>query len=351
MSCAMEGVAASSSVPATAVPSNDFIAPLVDAAALRRFFKEHGYAVIRNAVPGELCQQTIAAFNRDVKPDKRFFKRHESSTYERHVFTDAGFMKYPIMNIQDLSDARLNEFRDAGLRVLTHRNIQNVMTSLFGEPGKIIHTMYFDGNQKTWAHRDSHYLDSEQTGRMIGVWVAAEDIHPEAGRFFVHAGSHRATLAVDDADPNGHDYKQKVAQLVEAHAEDWPRVAPVLRQGDVLIWSSLTVHGSLATTAPQYSRRSFTAHYIPMSHSYRWLRRYPGSHRSIAMNGVEIVQHQQQMALALQLEHRLRVDLPMLYRCYRPAYRCYSGVRHAISSRFPRLRAWYGATRNKLATS
>ena len=54
----------------------------------------------------------------------------------------------------------------------------------------MIHTMYFDGNQKTWAHRDSHYIDAEETGRMIGVWIAAEDIDPGAGPFYVYARSH-----------------------------------------------------------------------------------------------------------------------------------------------------------------
>jgi phytanoyl-CoA hydroxylase len=39
--------------------------------------------------------------------------------------------------------------------------------------------------------------------------------------------------------------------------------APALSKGDVLSWAAKTIHGSLRTTEPMLSRRSFTAHFIP----------------------------------------------------------------------------------------
>jgi phytanoyl-CoA hydroxylase len=39
--------------------------------------------------------------------------------------------------------------------------------------------------------------------------------------------------------------------------------APPLSKGDVLFWAAKTIHGSLRTTEPTRSRRSFTAHFIP----------------------------------------------------------------------------------------
>src|SRR5437868_1435534 len=38
--------------------------------------------------------------------------------------------------------------------------------------------------------------------------------------------------------------------------------APALSKGDVLFWAAKTIHGSLRTTEPTHSRRSFTAHFI-----------------------------------------------------------------------------------------
>src|SRR5262249_27963739 len=42
-------------------------------------------------------------------------------------------------------------------------------------------------------------------------------------------------------------------------------VAPALRKGDVLFWAASTIHGSLPTSQPNFSRRSFTTHWIPQS--------------------------------------------------------------------------------------
>jgi hypothetical protein len=75
-------------------PDAEFTFPLADPAAFAAFFAEQGYAVLRGAVPKDRCEAAKAAFERDVKPSRRYFKRHESSEFERHVFTEAGFMKY-----------------------------------------------------------------------------------------------------------------------------------------------------------------------------------------------------------------------------------------------------------------
>jgi phytanoyl-CoA hydroxylase len=230
-------------------------------------------------------------------------------------------MKYPIMNLQDLPGERFGDFRDRGLEVLAHRSVREAMGILLGEPGRMIHTMYFDGNQKTWAHRDSHYIDSEETGRMIGVWVAAEDIDPGAGRFYVYAHSHVTPtppdLELDELDPNGPDYKRRMEEFAGGSA--LRLVAPALRQGDMVLWSSLAIHGSLETTRPDRSRRSFTAHYIPCSQTYLWGRRARGSAREIVVNEVPVTLHGDRplgpVGGALRVgERRLMNSAPGLFR-------------------------------------
>jgi phytanoyl-CoA hydroxylase len=102
---------------------------------------------------------------------------------------------------------------------------------------------------------------------MIAAWVAVEDIHAGAGRFFVYPGSHRIALPRNSGELNvafNHArYKQLVLDMIRENRLECR--APALRKGDVLLWSSKTVHGSLETREPQRSRASFTAHYIPDS--------------------------------------------------------------------------------------
>ena len=283
-----------------------------DATAFREWFDREGYVVVRNAVPAALCEAGIAAFHKEVLPDRRgFFERHASGRYERHVLTKSGFMKYPIMNLQDLPGKKYAAFRKAGLDVLTQPRIQQAVKALCGEPGRMVHTMYFDGNQTTWAHRDGHYIDSGEAGCMIGVWVAAEDIHPGAGRFFVLPRSHKMAVPGEAGDPNSVDYKKNMAEFVRNGPLDC--LSPVLRQGDVLMWNSMVIHGSLPTSDARQSRRSFTAHYVPRSQQYRWNVRPHASVRSMMVNQVEVILHRDDDTWTKRLRNTVRAELPWLY--------------------------------------
>ncbi len=280
--------------------------------AFRAWFEREGYVLIRNAVPPRLCQLGIDAFRREALHDRLgFFERHASGKFERHVYTAAGFMKYPIMNLQDLPVKKYAGFRRAGLNILTHPTLQRAMIALTGEPGRCIHTMYFDGNQTTWAHRDGHYIDSGHDGQMIGVWVAAEDIHPEAGRFFIVPQSHRMAVPGEDGDPNSPGYKERMAEFVRNGPLDC--LAPALRQGDLLMWNSMVIHGSLPTADERYSRRSFTAHYVPLSHPYKWNVRAGKSMKSMKFNRVEVVLHADDATLARRVRNHVRSDWPRMY--------------------------------------
>ena len=283
-----------------------------DSAAFRQWFEREGYVVVRNAVPAALCESGINAFRREVLPDRLgFFERHASGRYERHVLTETGFMKYPIMNLQDLSEKKYPAFRNIGLDLLTQPRIQQAVQALCGEPGRLVHTMYFDGNQTTWAHRDGHYIDSGHAGQMIGIWVAAEDIHPEAGRFFVLPRSHTMKVPGESGDPNSDAYKARMAEFVRHGPPDC--LSPVLRQGDMLMWNSMVIHGSLPTTDPRHSRRSFTAHYVPRSHQYQWNVRSRASRRSIVVNQVEVILHRDDSTWLARARNAVRSELPRLY--------------------------------------
>lgn len=319
-----DGIAAGERKPITVLPRRTVLAwpsgsegidpwPMLDQPqAFRAWFEREGYILIRNAIPPRLCQTGIDTFRNEVLHDRfGFFERHASGKFERHVYTEAGFMKYPIMNLQDLSGKKYPGFRRAGLNILTHPAIQRAVIVLTGEPGRCVHTMYFDGNQTTWAHRDGHYIDSSHDGQMIGVWVAAEDIHPDAGRFFILPRSHTLRVPGEEGDPNAAGYKQKMADFVRDGPLDC--LAPVLRQGDVLLWTSMVIHGSLPTRDERQSRRSFTAHYVPLSHPYKWNVRAERSLKTTTVNRVEVIRHSDDSTLVKRLRNHVRSDWPGVY--------------------------------------
>jgi phytanoyl-CoA hydroxylase len=281
---------------------------LADAAPFREYFQREGYIVVRNALPHAVCAEAVDGFLKEVHLDHHaLFLRHASESYEPHIYTEAGHMRYPIVNLQDISGRRYPQFKAAGLALLTDPVLQRALHTLLGEPARLVHTMFFDGNQVTWAHRDSRFIDPALPIAAIGAWIAAEDIDPGAGRFFVLPGSHRQAVPGERVyDPNGAGYRKVMAEFVARGP--LPRVAPVLKQGDLLLWSSLTIHGSLPTTAPACSRRSFTGHYIGRSESLK-----PPHGAGVVLGGMEILHHSDQRNLAGRAASLLRAQCPRAY--------------------------------------
>ena len=233
--------------------------------AYAAYFQREGYVVARGLLPAELCDAARAAFLSEVKPYGGHIYRQATANPERHVMSPSGFMLNSILNIQSLSAQLFPSFRALGLVLLTHPNMQRAVTPLLGDDATVVQTMYFEGNPATWAHQDAYYLDATEPGRMVAAWVAVEDIAPGAGRFFVYPRSHLIDMAKNGGDFDiafHHDrYKQLVLDVIRSHGLELR--APFLRKGDVLFWAAKTIHGSLATTTPERSRSSFTAHYIP----------------------------------------------------------------------------------------
>jgi phytanoyl-CoA hydroxylase len=222
--------------------------------------------VVRGAVPPALCDEARAAFAREVKPYGGFIYRQATAVPERHALTEHGHMVNSLLNIQDLDRRLFPRFREAGMRILTHDGVQREVRTLLGEGGTLVQSMYFDGNPATWAHQDSYYLDSTTIGRMAAVWVAVEDIHPGAGRFYVYPGSHAIDMAKNGGDFDiafNHDrYKQLVLDVIRQHGLVCR--APALRKGDLFFWNARTIHGSLETRGA-HARSSFTGHFVPSS--------------------------------------------------------------------------------------
>jgi phytanoyl-CoA hydroxylase len=238
---------------------------LGQAEGIRKYYGENGYVVVRGLLPQGLCDRATASFAAEVKPFGGFIYRQASANPERHVFTNEGFMLNTILNVQSLDRRHFAGFRQAGLDLLTHTNMQCAASTILREPGKLVQSMYFDGNPVTWPHQDTYYLDAEEIGRMTAAWVAVEDISPGAGRFFVYPKSHLIDMAKNGGDFDiafHHErYKELVKQVIRG--EGLVCRAPALSKGDVLFWAAKTIHGSLRTTEQTRSRRSFTAHFIP----------------------------------------------------------------------------------------
>lgn len=258
------------SIPVRPADHDDKYDALQSDSQRKAYYDNNGYLVMRNLIPSAFCDDAVQDFRKEVKPYPGYIYRQATANPEKHVITQTGYMLNSILNVQSMDSRHFSHFKKSSLDVLTHPALVAALHNLINDTPKLVQSMYFEGNPSTWAHQDAYYLDSEEQGRMVAIWVALEDIQPGAGRFYVYPGSHKI-----DVQKNGggidiafhHDkYKAHIIKLIDDYKLEC--IAPALRKGDVLFWHGKTIHGSLQTTQPEYSRNSFTGHYIPASTRY-----------------------------------------------------------------------------------
>jgi phytanoyl-CoA hydroxylase len=235
----------------------------------RNYLLDNGYVVIRRAISPNVCDSLRDAFSKTVKASRGYIYRQTTQNPERNSLNGCGFVMNPILNLQSLR-SDFAPLKSLAVMAFSSDTVKAFTKTLFSEDAKLVQSMYFEGNSETWPHQDTYYLDSERIGTMVGAWYALEDINAGAGRFFVVPGTHKVDMVKNGGDVDvafNHDrYKSVVKRLISGGEFDFR--APCLAKGDVLFWNSRTIHGSLRTTRPQFSRSSLTAHYIPSSHRF-----------------------------------------------------------------------------------
>jgi phytanoyl-CoA hydroxylase len=234
----------------------------------KAYYDKNGYAVVRAAIDANLCDAIRRTFAETVKRYPGYIYRQTTQNPEKNKLNEYGFMMNPILNIQSLNDANFAPLKTLAVEVFASDIVKEINRTIFGEDGKLVQSMYFEGNSETWPHQDTYYLDSDKIGTMAACWYALEDIDAGAGRFFVVPGSHKIDMVKNGKDFDvafNHDrYKELVKTIIVNNRLEIR--APFLRKGDILFWNARTIHGSLGTNRPQFSRSSLTSHFIPASH-------------------------------------------------------------------------------------
>jgi phytanoyl-CoA hydroxylase len=259
----------------------------------RRQFESEGYVILRGLIDPWKCDAVVANFDREVRHSKVPILRQKRMTYEANRYNSDGFLENPIFNVQDLETKRFGGFKQATLDVITDPNVSAAVSRLLGDMQvKVIQSMFFEAPAGTWAHQDSYYQDSsKKLGSAVAGWFALEDIQEGAGRFYVCPGSHKNMPVIRNdgkfSIADGHSvYKEAVAELIRSG--QCPVYAPALSKGDVLLWSSLTIHGSFSAERPGVSRQSLTAHYLPDDEEMLQFHSRIRPQKTITRNGMRV---------------------------------------------------------------
>ncbi len=227
----------------------------------KELYDENGFYIFQKLVPENLIDKNLDIYNSEIIESSNYFFRQSSNRWERNKRTDYGYCEESFLNVHDYPD--YPGFCEAARQIFCLSQVREALTQLTGSAEhNLMQSMLFDLNAATPAHQDWYYLDSIPSGHLLAGWFALEDIHEDAGRFYVLPKSNQVDfdLTTEEKVSNA-PYVQKLKEYVASHQSDI--YAPALKKGDVLFWNSRTIHGSLEIRNPSYSRKSLTAHYLP----------------------------------------------------------------------------------------
>ena len=246
-----------------------------DSYKAKKFYEENGYIILKKITSIENCDLFVKSWDQEVKPFKGFMYRQASAKLEKNFFNNQNWVMNPILNLQSLDPKYFFKLRSNFEKIIaSNKKLADFVSYLIGDTPAIVQSMYFEGNSVTWEHQDSYYLDDEDTGTMIAGWLALEDIKVDAGRFFICPKSHLFDYAKMDLSniitSNHNAYIQSIVNIIKENNLEIK--APKLDKGDILLWNSLTIHGSLASQSESNSRSSITFHVIKSSSKFQVFR-------------------------------------------------------------------------------
>ena len=218
---------------------------------IARSLNEHGYAVI------EFPDPEIAA---------------RAARIQAHLGSKLGVDRSDPASVATLAERRIQDawIDDADVRAIAvNESVLALLGRLYGRETVPFQTLNFPVGTQQHPHTDAVHFSSVPERFMCGVWVALEDIHPDAGPLIYYPGSHKWPIlnnamigrrgwlnpAESAQTPFEPVWRAMVVESGSTPAMFTPRL------GQALIWTANLLHGGAPQTDPQRSRWSQVTHY------------------------------------------------------------------------------------------
>lgn len=161
------------------------------------------------------------------------------------------------------------KFDDDVLAVAANSEVLDLLNKLYGRAAFPFQTLNFPVGTQQDAHSDSVHFSSLPERFMCGIWLAMEDISPEAGPLFYYPGSHRWPV-ISNALIGRRGFGSDLASAQDPFAPAWRALCDahgvqqevfLARKGQALIWCANLLHGGSPQTNPRLTRWSQVTHY------------------------------------------------------------------------------------------
>ena len=243
-----------------------------------RFFREHGWLRLEQAVPHMLIDkllEDVEAAWRDLPPQLVLNNDIALPVPMKEMASNPGSRNTSVRYL-DFHNAS-----DAAAEIMMLPSVLRFAELCFGERVAAMQTLLFENGTQQRSHQDFAFVHSLRPACLMGVWVALEDARADAGPLFYWDSSHRAVAkhVFDDgsvlAEGNGPHVRAFEDYLENACSDrGLQRLIFTPRKGDLLIWHSALVHGGMPRSDPSLTRKSIVSHYTTQE-AYPYDRRHP----------------------------------------------------------------------------
>lgn len=173
------------------------------------------------------------------------------------------------------ADPKVTRVQDAWLRSKAVRELAlfpkvvETLSAVYGRPAFPFQTLNFKRGSQQSLHSDAIHFHAEPARFMCGVWIALEDIQPDAGPLTYIPGSHKLPVltmrgaGVNHDQPTHADYERTYVPALASRlqAAGLPQSQAVIRKGEALVWAANLAHGGAPIANPDATRRSLVVHF------------------------------------------------------------------------------------------
>lgn len=226
------------------------LSPAEHAVALQLY--ERGYAVID--FPDPTIHERIDRIKRNLAP--RFAVDFDNP----HSIKN---------NVGDLRVQDAWKFDADVQQVASNPGVVALLTKFYGRRAFPFQTLNFPVGTQQALHSDSIHFSSIPERFMCGVWLAMEDISPEAGPLLYLPRSHRWPI-VSNAMVGRNGWSDRGGKAQEPFQNAWDALVDasgvrhetfLAKKGQALIWAANLLHGGALQTDPTKTRWSQVTHY------------------------------------------------------------------------------------------
>ena len=211
---------------------------LLDAKELKQKFEKDGFIILENLINKELIDKYV-----NVWLSENADKPHGWTDENEPGFSGTAYLDHPEI-----------------LDILCSKEIGEILVAINKAVALHVDITYSISTEFGW-HQDNNMPKEKAGDNYVGVWVALEDVSPDAGPFEFVPGSHKWDLDWQyywENSANSVTGIELEAEMVKRSAQP---VKFLAKKGDVFIWHSRLMHRGADIVDKSKTRMSLIGHY------------------------------------------------------------------------------------------